>query len=102
MFFYGPVFDQFMAHVITESWSLRDANRALRRDGDFRFDEVFCPVALAGRNIAGQRVAGKRGNSNIVSAADAAFKHAAAPGWNIPAKTIGLNVASTGVSADAA
>src|SRR5438552_12446279 len=46
--FNGPPIDEFVADMITESWSLRDANRALRGDGNFRFDDVFNPITLAG------------------------------------------------------
>ena len=89
-----------MAHVITEARSLRDANGALRRDGDFGLDDVFGPVALARRNVAWQCVSRKRGDGDIVSASDAAFQHAAAPGWNILAEAVGLNLASIGISSD--
>ena len=58
-FFNGPPFDEFVADMITESWSLRDANRALRRDGNFRFDNVFDPITFAGGNVTGKRIAGK-------------------------------------------
>ena len=58
-FFNGPPLDEFVADMITESWSLRDANRTLRRDGNFRFDDVFDPITFAGGNVTGKRIAGK-------------------------------------------
>src|SRR5258705_2091346 len=72
----------------------------MRSDSDFGFDDVFGPVALAGRNVSRQCVSGKRGDGDVVSPADAAFQHATAPGWDILAEAVGLNLASTGVSAD--
>ncbi len=101
-FFNGPPFDEFVADMIAESRRLRDANRALGRDVHFGLDDVFGPITLASGNVAGERVAGKRGNGYVVSAADAAFQHAATPGRNVLVEAVSLNLARAGVTADAA
>src|SRR6516225_10106563 len=88
--------------MIAEAGGLRDADSALGRYGNLRFDDVFDPVARAGGNIAGQGVAGKGGHGDIVSAPDAGFEHAPAPDGNPLGPAICLNVARAGVAADAA
>ena len=42
-------------------------------------DDVALPVALAGRDIAGQHEIRQRGERDVVRAPDAGFQHAAAP-----------------------
>src|SRR5580765_6140010 len=101
LFINGPPFDEVVADMIAESRSLRSTDCSLWRDSDFRFDDVFDPVALAGRDVAGKGVAGKSGDGDVVSAADTTFEHAAAPDGNILAEAVGLDVAGAGVAADA-
>src|SRR6266700_1772237 len=60
----------------------RNTNRALRRHGDYWRDNIFCPVALAGRHVAGKRKIGQRRKRNVVRAANPRLKHAAAPHRN--------------------
>ena len=57
----------------------RNADRPLRRNFDFRLDDVFGPVALAGGNIARKRKVWQRRHRDVVRAPDARFEHAAAP-----------------------
>src|SRR6266436_674798 len=65
--------------MIAESGRGGDLNRAARRDFDRRVDDVLFPIAFAGGNIAGQRVAGQCRDCDVVSASDTALEHAAAP-----------------------
>ena len=46
---------------------------------DRRNDDVLLPVALAGGDVAGQDEVGKRGERDVVGAADAGLEHASAP-----------------------
>src|SRR4029077_11243111 len=69
----------FAARFESDAVSRGHTNRALRRDRDLGIDEVLQPIPLAGGYVAGQREIRKRRECNIVSAADAGFKHAAAP-----------------------
>src|SRR5258708_35961445 len=88
--------------MIAESGRGGDLNRAARRDFDRRVDNVLFPIAFAGGNIAGERVAGQGGDRDVVSAADTAFQHAAAPNRDVAGEAESLDLASAGVAADAA
>src|SRR5256885_9447354 len=100
--FRGPAFDQVAANMIAESRRGGDLNRATGRDFDRRVDDVLFPIAFASGNIAGQRVAGQRSDRDVVSAADTALEHAAAPNWNVAGEAERLDLAGAGVAADAA
>jgi hypothetical protein len=91
LFLNGQSFDEVVADMIAESGSLRDFDRAVRGDRDFRFDKILSPIASAGGNITGQCVTRQSGNCNIVCSTDAAFEHAAAPVGNVRAEAISLN-----------
>src|SRR5690348_8977318 len=79
LLFNGPSFDEVVADMIAESRSLRDLDCTLRRDGDFRFDDVFHPIARAGGNVARHRITRQSRDSDVVGATDAALEHAATP-----------------------
>src|SRR5882672_4490193 len=101
-FFDGPAFDEFTADMITEAGCIGNANGALRRNFNFRFDDVFGPVAFAGGNVARQGIAGEGSNGDVVGAADAGFEHAPAPNGNIFCEAVTLACACTGMAANAA
>src|SRR5229473_4625002 len=71
--------DKVQARRKPDAWSAGDANGALRRNGDFGFNDVFVPVAAAGGNVAGKRKIRQRGERDVVSASDAGFEHPSAP-----------------------
>ena len=56
---------------------------SLRRNFHLRIDDVFFPVALRSRDIAGQAEILQRGKRDVVGASNARFKHAAAPDRNL-------------------
>src|SRR6185503_387174 len=58
---------------------LTDMDGASRGGFDRRRDDVALPIAVAGRDIAGQNEIRKSGKRNVVRAPDAGFEHAAAP-----------------------
>src|SRR5579885_1234293 len=74
---------------------------ALWRDVNGRIDDVVLPVTPAGGNIARQRVARQRRNSDIVGPADSGFQHAATPSRDLACETAGLRIAGAGMPADA-
>src|SRR5215472_479526 len=75
----GEFFDQVEPRLESDAGPRGNANRPLRRDGDFRSDDVFRPITLAGGHVARKRKIWQRGERNIVSAPDAGFEHASAP-----------------------
>ena len=88
--------------MIAESGRGGDGNRAARRDLDRWIDDVFSPIALAGGDITGERVAAKGRDGDVVNAADAAFQHATAPNRNIARQAELLDFPSARVAADTA
>src|SRR5208282_6352990 len=48
---HGELFDALAARLETDARPRRHANRALRRDGHFRLDDVFVPVTPAGAYV---------------------------------------------------
>src|SRR5580693_1798444 len=51
----GEFLDEVEPRFETDARTRGHANGALRRDRDFRSDDVFVPITLAGRNITGKR-----------------------------------------------
>ena len=86
----------------SNSRALRHADRALRSDFNFRLDDVLLPVAGAGGNVSGKVKFGKRGERDVVRAADAGFEHASAPDGNAVLLAKIVDAAHAIVSADAA
>src|SRR5882762_8766907 len=87
--------------MIAESGRGGDLNCAAGRDFDGWVDDVLFPIAFAGGNIAGQRVAGQGRDRDIVSPADTALEHAAAPYGYLAGEAKSLDLASAGVASDA-
>src|ERR1700730_2871522 len=88
----GPAFDQVAANMIAESGRGGDRNRAAGGDFYRRINDVFLPIALAGRYVSGQRVAGERRDGDVVGSTDAGFEHAAAPDRDVAGQAQGLNL----------
>src|SRR5438270_347113 len=59
-----------------------NVNCSFWRNGDFRRNDVFRQVTLAGRHVAREREIWQRGQGNVVRTPDAGFEHAAAPYGN--------------------
>src|SRR5438105_427831 len=78
----GEPLDAVAPRLVTDTRAWGHANSSLWRDGHFGIDDVFGPIALAGRDVAGQREIRERGERDIVRAADSGFEHAAAPDGN--------------------
>src|ERR1700676_2205626 len=76
---HGKFFDTVAARVVADARPRRHANRALRRDGHFRLDDVLVPVAPARTDVAGQREIRKRRERNVMRPADTRLQHSAAP-----------------------
>ncbi len=72
-------FDEIESRFETDARTHGNADRSLRRDGDLGRNNVFGPVAVAGRHVTRKREIGERRERNIVRPADAGFKHPAAP-----------------------
>jgi hypothetical protein len=98
----GERVDAITARRIPEAGRRGSDDCAARSDFDFGRDDVLGPVALAGGNVTGKREIGKRGQGDVVSAADAGFEHAAAPDGDGFFLAEIVNAARGGVAADAA
>src|SRR5580692_7972727 len=99
---FGERFDAIEARRVTDAGRAGNLYRALRRDFHFRLDDVFAPVAAAGRDVAGQGEVRQRRHGDVVCAADAGFQHASAPDGNGFLLAVIVDAAGGGVSADAA
>ena len=88
--------------MIAESGRRRDLNRAAGGDFDRRIDDVFFPITFAGGDIAGERVAGKGRDRDVVCPADAALEHATAPCGYVAREAQRLDFFRARMAADAA
>ena len=79
---HGDVLQEIVIEVVAEAGLVADRDGAVRRGFDGGHDDVALPVALAGRDVAGQHEIRQRGERDVVRAADARFEHAAAPDRN--------------------
>src|SRR6266568_8164969 len=95
-------FDALAARFETDAGTRGYANRTLRRDRNFRIDDVFIPVAFAGSNITREGEIGKGRECDIVRAADAGFEHAAAPDGDAVTLAEIVDAPRNGVTADTA
>src|SRR3989449_8013636 len=75
----GAALDQIEARREADAGPVGNAYGALRRDADFRLDDVFAPITAARGDIARERKIRQRGEGNVVGAPDARFEHPAAP-----------------------
>lgn len=66
-------------HSESTAGSGRHGDGAGGADSYFGLDDVLCPVAFGGGDIAGQGEVGERGDGDVVGTANAGFEHAAAP-----------------------
>src|SRR5260370_28501476 len=64
LFTNSEFFDEIQARFETDSRTRGNADGSLRRDGDFGRNNVFSPVALAGRHVARNSEVGKRPERN--------------------------------------
>src|SRR5438270_13318675 len=71
--------DVVMVQRIPKARIVADDDGAPRRGFDSGLNDVLLPIALAGGDVAGQHEVGEGGESDIMRAADAGFKHATAP-----------------------
>src|SRR5258708_8852845 len=78
-FIYRAALDQIEARREADARSVGNAYGALRRDANFRLDDVFAPIAAAGGDIAGERKIRQRGEGKVVGEADARIEQPAAP-----------------------
>src|SRR5215471_3276324 len=67
---------------VSEAYGLGRRNRSFRRNLDLGLDNVFMPVAVAGRNVPGQLEIRQSRHGDIVSASDTGFQHPTAPDRN--------------------
>src|SRR5216684_509694 len=88
--------------MIAESGSSGDLNCSARGNFDGRVNDVLFPIALAGGDVAGQRVTGKGRGGDVVSPANTRFEHATAPRVDAASEAESLDLASASVAADAA
>ena len=77
------LFDPLQIGRVPQPRRLGNVNRPLRAHRNFRVNDVFGPIALAGGNITGQGESRQRGHGDVVGAADAGLEHAAAPHRNV-------------------
>src|SRR5450432_2524449 len=75
----SELFDAVAPRLKPDARTLGNSNRSTRRHGHFRFNNILCPIAFAGGDVAGQREIRKCGERDVVRASDARFQHAAAP-----------------------
>ena len=78
----GDAADEIVIELVAEAGLVANRDGAVRRGFHRGLDDVALPVALAGRDIAGQHEIRQRGERDVVRAADARFQHAAAPHRN--------------------
>ena len=97
---YAEPVDQFTLHGIAQAGTGRSANRTVGADVDFGFDNVFAPIATTGGNVSGESESRQRGHSDVMSAADSRFQHAAAPHRDAAVEADIVYSSSPGVSAD--
>ena len=67
--------DSPFADFIPEAGGLGHSNRALGCDLYFRLDNVFFPITLAGRNVAGPNETRMRRHGDVVGSPDSGFDH---------------------------
>src|ERR1700731_4737940 len=70
-------FDARDARGVADAGSGGNANGSLPRNFNFWLNDVGLPIASAGRHITWQRKIWKRGDGDVVRAANAGFEHAA-------------------------
>src|ERR1035438_6425243 len=68
--------------LVAETGSVAQRNGAVGRSFHLGRDDVLFPVALTGRDVAGEHEVGQAGEGDIVGAPDAGLEHAAAPDRN--------------------
>ena len=88
--------------LVAEARLVADLDRAARRGLHGGPDDVPLPVALAGRDVAGQDEIGQRRERDVVRAADARLQHAAAPDRNAGRLRDVVDLLRFGEAADAA
>src|SRR5579864_6904231 len=98
----GEFFDEVEPRLQADAGTRGYANRPLRRYSDLWRNNVFCPVALAGRHVAGQREIRQRRERNVVRAPDAGLQHPAAPHRDAVLLADVVNVTRHGESAHTA
>src|SRR5579859_4837400 len=76
---HGKPVDQVGANSVAATRGVCDGDFAESGDSNLRLDDVLSPVALGGRDIAGQGVVFEGRERDVMRAADARLEHAAAP-----------------------
>src|SRR6185437_4291823 len=79
---YGQPLHQIEIEIVTETGLVAYGDCSVRAHLDRRHDDVLLPIALAGRNIAGQDEVRQRREGDVMGPANAAFQHAPAPDWD--------------------
>src|SRR5579871_4466824 len=69
----GERVDEIHLHVEADAGPGGHGDRAAVRHHDFRLDDVFDPVTLAGRDVSRQREVGQCRERDVVRATDAGF-----------------------------
>src|ERR1700675_4915639 len=76
---HGKPFDSISPHGIADAGRFWHMNRAVRRDLDFRLDDIFIPIALARRNISRKRETRERRQRDVVRPSNTCLQHSSAP-----------------------
>src|SRR5690348_7612982 len=79
---HGEFFDPIAPRLVADARPAWHADRALPRDGHFRFDDVLVPVAAACGDIPWQREVGEGRERNVMRTADSGLQHSSAPHGN--------------------
>src|SRR5258707_3445454 len=101
LFFEGPTFDKFTPDMIAETRRVGNANGSWRRNFQFGLNNVFHPIALAGRDIAGKRISRQGRDGDVMCAADTTLQHPTAPSGNVLGEAVRLHGTRAGMTANA-